>query len=128
MQVLVDTSVWVDYFRGGHHSGSLDLLIDENLIVTNDLILAELIPFLRVKKQRKVIGLLHDVTKLPLQTDWDELIQFQTVRLRAGKNGIGIPDLMIAQNAKQNRCSVYSLDKHFKFIEPVIDVDIYEVK
>ena len=44
MSVLVDTSVWVNYFRSGKDSGKLDFLIDENLIVINDLILAELVP------------------------------------------------------------------------------------
>jgi len=58
MSVLVDTSVWVKYFRSGNNSEKLDFLIDENLIVTNDLILAELIPFLKVRKQRKLTNLL----------------------------------------------------------------------
>ena len=33
MQVLVDSSVWIDYFRGGTKSDDLDILIDENLIL-----------------------------------------------------------------------------------------------
>ena len=41
-----------------------DLKIDENLVVTNDLILTELVPFLRVKNQRKIIKLLN-IIKLP---------------------------------------------------------------
>ena len=47
MSVLVDTSVWIEYFRTGNYSEKVDFLIDENLLVINDLILAELIPFLR---------------------------------------------------------------------------------
>ena len=45
MQTLVDTSIWINYFRSGDHSGDLDFLIEENLVVTNDLILTELIPY-----------------------------------------------------------------------------------
>jgi predicted nucleic acid-binding protein len=63
MSVLVDTSVWVEYFRSGNNSEKLDFLIDENLIVTNDLILAELIPFLEVRKQRKLTNLLLNINK-----------------------------------------------------------------
>ncbi len=55
MQVLVDTAVWIDYFRSSDDSGKLDDLIDENRIVTNDLILTELIPFLRIHNQQKLI-------------------------------------------------------------------------
>lgn len=69
MSVLVDTSVWVDYFRSGAHSGKLDFLIDENLIVINDLILAEIVPFLEVKNQLKLLGLLRHVNKLPFHID-----------------------------------------------------------
>ena len=127
MQVLVDTSVWIDYFRSGLASSPLDILIDENLIVTNDIVLAELIPFLRVKKQTRVIRLLNEITKLPMQIDWEEIIRFQTRCLRSGLNGIGIPDLMIAQNARQSKCIIYSLDRHFRFMEDVISIDLYEV-
>ncbi|MGO9146613.1 MAG: PIN domain-containing protein, partial [Desulfomonilia bacterium] len=41
MSILVDTSIWIEYFRSGNNSEKLDFLIDENLIVINDLILAE---------------------------------------------------------------------------------------
>jgi len=33
MSVLVDTSIWINYFRAGNNSENLDFLIDENLIV-----------------------------------------------------------------------------------------------
>ena len=41
MSVLVDTSIWIEYFRIGNNFEKLDFLIDENLIVINDLILAD---------------------------------------------------------------------------------------
>jgi hypothetical protein len=117
MSVLVDTSVWVDYFRNGNKLDRLDLLIDENLVVTNDLILGELIPFLKIKKQRKVIELLNNVNKLELHIEWDEIINYQVKCLKKGINGVGIPDLIIAQNAKQNDCEIFSLDNHFKLMK-----------
>ncbi len=44
MDVLVDTSIWINYFKGGKDSTDLDALIDENLVATNDIILVELVP------------------------------------------------------------------------------------
>ena len=64
MEVLVDTSVWIDYFRSGDKSEKLDFLIDENLIVINDLILTGLLPLLIVKKEKKVINLLKNINYL----------------------------------------------------------------
>ena len=125
MEVLVDTSIWIDYFRGGEDSDNLDYLIDENLIVTNDIILAELIPYLKIKKQTKVIKLLHEMNKIPLGIQWDEIIEYQVKCLKGGANGVGIPDLIIAQNAKQNNCKVYSLDKHFRLLNQLLKVKLY---
>ncbi|MEJ2426375.1 MAG: PIN domain-containing protein [Candidatus Thiodiazotropha sp.] len=125
MEVLVDTSIWIDYFRGGDSSKDVDYLIDENLIITNDIILAELIPYLKIKKQNKVISLLHEINKVPLSVHWDEIIEYQVKCLKGGANGVGIPDLIIAQNAKQNSCEVYSLDKHFRLLNQVLKVKLY---
>lgn len=125
MEVLVDTSIWVDYFRGGQCSADMDALIDENLVVTNDIILAELVPYLRIKNEMAVITVLQEVSRIPVQIHWDEIIEFQVKCLKAGINGVGIPDLMIAQNAKQNICKIYSLDKHFRLLNQVIKVKLY---
>ena len=125
MSVLVDTSIWVDYFRGGNSSPDLDALINGNLIVTNDIILAELVPYLKVKKQITVVKLLQEISRVPMQINWDELIEFQVKCLKAGENGVGIPDLIIAQNAKSNNCKIYSLDKHFRLLNRVIKVKLY---
>lgn len=124
--VLVDTSIWIDYFKGGNHYKALDFLIDENLIVTNDIILTELIPYLKIKRQTKVIELLQEVNRLSLAIRWEEIIEFQVKCLKSGRNGVGIPDLIIAQNAKQNNCSIYSLDKHFQLLNQVIKVKLHE--
>ncbi|MCK5681113.1 PIN domain-containing protein [bacterium] len=123
MSVLVDTSIWIDYFRKGNNLEKLDFLIDENLVVINDLILTELIPFLKVKNQRKVIKLLHNLNKLELIINWEQIVEYQYKCLKNGINGVGIPDLIIAQNAKQNHCEIYSLDNHFQLLQ-----DIFKIK
>jgi len=125
MQVLVDSSIWIDYFRTGRSSSHLDMLIDEDLIVTNDLILAELIPFLKMKKQQQLIGLLEEINRNLLTINWQEIIHFQTQCLASGANGMGIPDLIIAQNALQNDCVIYSLDKHFVQLQRMIKITLF---
>jgi predicted nucleic acid-binding protein len=121
MSVLVDTSIWVEYFRSDNNSEKLDFLIDENLIVTNDLILAELVPFLKVRNQRKLINLLLNINKFDLSINWNQIIEYQHKCLKNGLNGIGIPDLIIAQNAKQNHCEIYSLDHHFRLMKDILN-------
>lgn len=125
MSVLVDTSVWVEYFRNGNCSDKLEYLIDENLIKTNNLILAELVPFLKVQNQKKLISLLNKINRNNIQIDWEQLIVYQHKCLKNGINGIGIPDLIIAQNAKQNKSRVYSLDNHFSLLSKILDIHLY---
>ncbi len=124
MSVLVDSSIWIDYFRSGKHSEKLDYFLEENLLVINDLILAELIPFLKMKRQRKIITLLKAIRKLALNIRWDEIIDMQHQCLKKGIQGIGIPDLIIAQNAVQNHCTVYTLDRHFKMMKHVVHLKL----
>jgi len=116
VEVLVDTSIWIDYFKSGEDSEKLDYLIDENLVIINELILTELSPLLVLKKEQKLIGLLEKVKKYPVQINWNELVEYQVQCLKTGISGVGIPDLIIAQNAIQNNLPVYSIDKHFGFI------------
>jgi predicted nucleic acid-binding protein len=112
--VLVDSSVWIDYFRAGHHATDLEGLLDDNRIVTNDLILAELIPALQLRRQTRLINLLRELERNPLQPDWDEIVRLQTTCLRLGINGVGIPDLLIAHHAMQNDLQLMARDRHFR--------------
>jgi predicted nucleic acid-binding protein len=113
MQILVDTSIWIDYFKKGDLSLNLDDLLLDDRVAINDIILAELIPLLQLKKQSTIIDLLKNVVFYPLIIDWDEIIEWQTMCLNSGINGVGIPDFLITQNAVQNYFPVYSLDKNF---------------
>ncbi len=126
MSVLVDTSVWIEYFRNGNNFERLDFLIDENLVLTNGLILSELLPLLKVGNQRKLITLLCKINKLKVVISWEQLIDYQYKCLKRGINGIGVPDLIIAQNAKQNHCSIYSLDNHFQLMKDVVKVKLFD--
>ncbi len=124
MPVLVDTSIWVDYLRYGNFTEKLDYFIDENLIVTNDLILAELAPFLKVRNQKKLISLLRNIRRLDLFIDWNQIIDYQYKCLKNGINAVGIPDLIIAQNAIQNDCEIFSQDNHFFLIRDILSLNI----
>ena len=126
MSVLVDTSVWIEYFRNGNNFEKLDFLIDENLVATNDLILAELIPFLKVRNQGNLINLLYKINKYEIVINWGQIIDSQYSCLKKGLNGIGIPDLIIVQNAKQNHCSIYSLDNHFNLMENILNIQLID--
>lgn len=126
MSVLVDSSVWIDYFRSGRHAESLDVLISENRVVTNDLILAELVPALQIKRQHQLIALLREIERAPLTPDWDDIVDLQLVCLRNGINAVGMPDLIIVQNAMQHGLQLMARDRHFTLIARHVALPLHE--
>lgn len=125
MSVLVDSSVWIEYFRNAEQSDVLEMLIEENLVVTNELILAELIPALQKRKLRELITLLREIKRQPMNIDWNDIIRMQTLCLNNGNNGVGIPDLIIVQNSIQGGLRLLSNDKRFFVISKFLSLDIY---
>ncbi|MEW6357316.1 MAG: PIN domain-containing protein [Planctomycetota bacterium] len=125
MSVLVDTSVWVEYFRGDKGEDDVDFLIDENLVVINDLILTELIPPLHLRNQKHLMGLLKEIKRYPVAPDWDGIVQMQITCLRKGINKVGIPDLLVAQNAIQNQLHLFTYNKHFALMSKCMPLSLY---
>ena len=95
-------------------------------MVTNDLILTELLPLLIIRKESKVVKLLKSIKNNIMHPDWNDIIDYQVSCLKSGSTGIGIPDLLIAQNSIQNNVPVYSIDKHFKLMHKAnIGIELY---
>ncbi len=112
--VLPDTSIWIDFFRGNEAAAPLNKLIDEGRIVTNDLILAELIPSIEHKGEDHLKELMYSIEKVGVTIEWVRIIEMQRVCLANGHNNVGIPDLIIVQNALDHDLSVFENDRHFR--------------
>jgi len=125
MSIIIDSSIWIEYFRDGKNYKKVDFLIDDNLVVINDLILMELTPFLQLRKQHNLIKLLNTINNTSIDIKWKQLIEFQCKCLENGLNGIGIPDLIIVQNAIQHNCKIYSSDKHFLKMSEILEFDTF---
>jgi predicted nucleic acid-binding protein len=104
--------------------GHPDFLI-VGLVVTNDLILAELMPPLLARGKRKLASLRSEIERPPLALDWNDLIQMQVICIRNGINKAGIPDLIIAQHAMQNNLSLFTLDKHFALLSKHVSLNLH---
>jgi predicted nucleic acid-binding protein len=116
-RILVDSSVWISYFRDENAHQRLDELIENNQICTNDLILAELIPFLHVKKQAVVIDLMLELPRADMSVNWEFVIKLQIANLQNGINKVGIPDLMLVDHVLANNLFLFSEDKHFRLMQ-----------
>lgn len=123
--ILVDTSVWIDGFHGGKFLDVLNTLIDRREICVNDLILSELIPSIRIRKEKELEDLLYLLPRVPMQIDWNGVVSMQTENLKHGINKVGLPDVIIAQNAMQNGVQLLSMDKHFELMAEIMPLQLY---
>ena len=125
MNSLVDSSAWIEYFKGNKKYYFINDLIETNAICTNDLILTELLPSIIFKKEYKLAELLNCVKKYVLLIDWQEIRNIQLLNLKHGNNNIGISDIIIAQNCMQNELNIIVHDKHFLSMSKYIPLEIY---
>jgi predicted nucleic acid-binding protein len=124
-KVLVDSSVWIGFFKGIEQANELNTLIDKNLLCINDLILSEILPALIVRKENELVDILNSIDKTELRIDWIGLTQMQILNIKNGINKVGIPDLIIAQNAIQNDIRLLSFDKHFELMKKAIGLKLF---
>ena len=121
--VLIDSSVWIKYFRSGGIP-KLDRLIEEDLACINELILTELSPALMLKNETDILEGMQAIEKIPLNIDWEIIRDYQLMNLKSGLNKIGIPDLIILQQVIDQKISLFSFDKHFRLMQKHLHFDL----
>ena len=120
--ILVDTSVWIEYFRGKSKKvvEEINNLLETRSIAICGVIIGELLAGARNKEfQSKIIHLRY-VCKVigDSLNDWIEAGILNKEIQKKGKR-VGLTDCYIAQIAIKNRISVWSYDKDFKVISEV---------
>ncbi len=126
-KILVDSSVWIEYFRSTESLSFLDELIESNQICINDLILTEIIPYLHLKGLSDVIESFKTLDKIPLNIQWYLITEMQIINLQNGINKVGIPDLIIVQNVIEHNLILFSLDKHFRLMNALFKFQVLDV-
>jgi predicted nucleic acid-binding protein len=128
--ILVDTSVWIDFFRtpDSPYSLFLDFLLEEKRVCTTHLIKAEVVP--GAKTVKRYWELMDYFDHLPQVEDppsmWDDIMRVQ-FRLKRVGHSASIPDLMIAVIAHNNERTIFTKDSDFKFIQKVLPIPLLEL-
>jgi predicted nucleic acid-binding protein len=123
---IIDSSAWIEYFKGNLEFLFITDLIYNNSICINDIILTELVPSIIHKKEHHLADTINNVKKYDLLIDWDEIRRFQLLNIKKGNNNIGITDLIIVQNCIQNNLKLIHYDKHFTVMSKYIKFEIYK--
>ena len=128
-RILVDSSIWIEFFRRPEAPASviLDHLLAHRLVCTTGLVKAEVIPGAQSAREFRRLRLLFD--SLPLAPEregfWTHLTRFRYRLHLKGVLGVGIPDLIIATVAIQNRKLVFTADEDFPRMVPHVPVRLF---
>ena len=122
MSVLVDSTVWISYFRGtkgeAEVAKALDYLLAGDEATVNEVIRTEVMPMMTVHGEDA--SLLEAIRCPELLIDWSAVRSLQVKCLRNGLNKVGIGDLVIALDAVSRDEPLFSLDRHFRLMKKVL--------
>ena len=130
-RILIDTSVWIEYFR--NQSTALVGLVAEAArsreICVPRVVMAELMQGAKSEREIAVIEQFMDAFTVIDQTEqtWLKAGRLSHELKRKGKN-MSLTDCYIAVLALENKCAVFTLDKHFKDISRHTGLELLHIE
>lgn len=116
-KVLIDTSVWIDFFRAAKGKDKIEILLYENKAAYCGLIATEL---LRGAKGDEELNTLNDLfsTLCRIEESYETFYRAGVLGYSLARKGINLStvDLAIAQICLDNEISIFTHDKHFNII------------
>ncbi len=119
--VLVDTSVFIEFFKGDSNvSKTVSYLLEQNRVVTTGIVIAELLQGMKnFREELSFDELFAELHSIEVSTNiW---IKAGRTALYLRKKGITLPltDVAIAVLSIENNLQVFTRDKHFKQVPGV---------
>lgn len=118
--VLVDTSVWIDFFQAPQRPTAVTLtalIRDHNRVVLCGIVLQEILQGIR--EQRSYERVRESLLRFPfLETDRDTWLQAAALYRELRRDGITLPpvDVTLAALAMQHSVPILTRDEHFKAV------------
>lgn len=120
-KIIVDTSVWIEYFKGNtEYIELIEAGLNDGSICITGPIVSELLQGVKFEKEYGMLSSCIDA--IPFigfeYTDW---MKAGKLSFKLRKKGITIPltDVLIAVIAERYNAKILTLDKHFKNIQGV---------
>jgi predicted nucleic acid-binding protein len=109
VNVLVDTSIWVNHFRT--NNPHLEDLLDNTEVLCHQLVIGEL-ACENLKNRKEILALLRALPRA-LEVDHDEALEFIELNKLMGK-GIGFIDVMLLASSRLSALPIWTNDCKLK--------------
>ena len=124
-KVLVDTSIWIEYFKGNkmvqtiiHDTSNFQCFIIGPVIT-------ELLLGIKTPGEKERLITCMNVLPMLKITDYVWIDAGNTGNLLRQKGiTIPLPDLIIFSAANKNNCALFTFDKHFEIIKDAVESEI----
>jgi predicted nucleic acid-binding protein len=126
--VFVDTSVWIDFFRGTTSSvgDALEALLDDDAAALAIPVRIELVSGVRTAEVARLTRLLDALPIVrPTDATWST-IEFWAMESAANGQRFGFGDLLIGAIAAEYGGRVWSLDRDFSRMSQLGFIELYE--
>lgn len=126
--ILVDTSIWIEFFNKDHSGpgDALEQILLEGRVLTTGIVLTELLQGAKVDHEFEAIK--ETLSALPfLEPSLTTWIEAGRISFSLRRKGITLPttDLIIGSLALEHHCAVFTLDPHFQKIP---NLKLFETK
>ncbi|MBI5892701.1 MAG: PIN domain-containing protein [Deltaproteobacteria bacterium] len=126
-KVLIDTSVWIDYFKSANNSiaEQVDEILTNAEVYVPKSVIAELIQGAKSEKEISVIEEFVNAFHLVDQSEdtWSKAGKLSYTMKRKGITA-NLMDCYLAVIAQENNCKIFTLDRHFKDIKRFLRIEL----
>jgi predicted nucleic acid-binding protein len=124
-RTLVDTSIWIEFFRPKSEWGRLvEILLADDAVCTCGIVLFEVLKGIKSEDEKSKVLSIFEILPYAEMTKslWQRASELS---VHLGKKGLNLPnsDILTAAIALEHHLYIFTLDKHFRQIP---NVNLYE--
>lgn len=128
-RILIDTSIWINYFRNESAilSKKLDEILSKQEVYVPKIVIAELIQGSKSEREISIIEDFVDAFNIVDQREdtWIKAGRLSHNLKKKGKT-INLTDCYIAVIAQEYNCHIFSFDKHFRDIQKGLNIHLVD--
>lgn len=130
MMILIDSSVWIDYFRSGKSEWDekIDYLLEHDDIAINGVVHSELLTGTKSKQEfNNLNSILGGLRWLEMDKRFWDSVSRNGFTLRRNALTVPLTDIAIATHCAEHDLLLLHNDKHFRLIAPILNLREYSL-
>lgn len=130
MDVLFDTSIWIEYFKANPaYFSNCQSLLDRRSVWTLDIIFGELVQGAKGKRELEILDIFYQNTPKIKDPNLEYHAGLFSQKYQLLNQGIGLIDSVIILACLENGLQLWSLDKKInRFLEESFSIYLFDPK